>query len=256
MLIKFNGTDDNPLGRAITSSENSWLASLSTLGACIGALIYGALSSKFGRKTLLVSLGFPFLIFYLVMAWAKTIWLFYISRFFTGFGLGGVFTIIPIYSAELADVNNRGILGASMTVFVNIGMLIPYCVGPFIPFFWFHIVLAAIPAAYILLFIFFAPESPHFIIQKDHDAAEKILVKLRGSDEAARHLALIETELENVSNATLLEIFKTKSLCKALLIGLGGFTFMQLTGTVVVASYTQTIFETAGGNIPPEIGPI
>ncbi|KAK9884899.1 hypothetical protein WA026_009138 [Henosepilachna vigintioctopunctata] len=251
-----NKPNENPLGRVITSSENSMLASLNTWAACLGAMIFGSLTSYFGRKTLLIATGIPPLLAYLAMAWAEQIWIFYICRILTGISLGGAFSILPMYCGELADANNRGILGSSIAVFVNLGMLIPYTVGPYISFFWFHIILALIPTIYIPLFFFFAPESPHFLIKKSFSEAEAVLKKLRGRDDVSKILEDIRNEIENTSKGSVMDILNSKALRKGFLIGLGGFTFMVLTGTGIVASYNERIFKIANVGIPPELGPI
>ncbi|XP_044761624.1 facilitated trehalose transporter Tret1-like [Coccinella septempunctata] len=254
ILVKLNGTDDNPLGYIISKTENSFLASINILGAIIGSIIFGLLGTKYGRKSLLLFLGLPSLIFYLVMAWSEVMWLLLVSRFIIGLSLGGIFTILPIYCGEISEAKNRGILSASMTVFVNIGMLIPYALGPFMPYFWFHIVLAAISAIYILLFYFVAPESPYHLIKTDEDAARDVMMKIRNKDDVPYLLKEMKDNLKHNNSNT--DSFRSKAFRRTLIIGFGGFTFQQLTGTVIVATYSQTIFEDAGSSIPPELGPI
>ncbi|XP_044762074.1 facilitated trehalose transporter Tret1-like [Coccinella septempunctata] len=256
MLVKLNGTDDNPLGYVISKTENSFLASTNILGAVIGSVGFGLLDHTFGRKTLLLVLGLPSLIFYSVMAWCKVMWLLMVSRFVIGLSLGGIFTILPMYCGEVADAKNRGILSASMTVFVNIGMLVPYAVGPFIPYFWFHIVLATISGIYIVLFYFFAPESPYHLIKTDEDAARNVLLKLRNKEDVPQIIEEMRLSLKQTTDVSIMEILRSRGLRKTLIIGLGGFTFSQLTGTVIVATYSQTIFEESGTGISSDICPI
>ncbi|XP_045473457.1 facilitated trehalose transporter Tret1-like [Harmonia axyridis] len=256
MLIKLNGTDDNPLGYKISKTENSFLASLPTVGAITGSVISGFLASKFGRKTLLLIHAIPFLVCNLVMAWSKVIWLMFASRTIIGIGLGGIFTILPMYCGELAHSSNRGILSASTTVFMNIGMLIPYSLGPYIPFFWFHIVLAVIPAIFIVAFYLVAPESPYYLIKNDESAAEAVLMKIRDKASVPDLMTEMKENSKQTNDASIIDILKSRALRRAMIMGFGGFTFMCLTGTVIVASYSETIFKEAGGNISPEICPI
>lgn len=256
MLVKLNGTDDNPVGQPISKAENSLLASICILGAIIGSLSSGLVVGKFGRKTLLLLLGLPNVIFYLVMAWSKVVWLLIVSRVAIGLSLGGVFTILPMYCGEIADAHNRGILSASMTVFVNIGMLIPYCLGPYMPYFWFHIVLAIIPVLYMVTFFFSGLESPYYLINKDEQAAKNVLLKIRNKENVTQLLQEMKNNSEQTSDVSIMDILKSKGLRKAFIMGLGGMTFMQLTGTAIVATYSQTIFKQSGGSISPEVGPI
>ncbi|XP_044761588.1 facilitated trehalose transporter Tret1-like [Coccinella septempunctata] len=256
MLVKLNGTDDNPLGYVISKTENSLLASLNIIGSLIGSIIFGMLGQKFGRKSLLTFLGLPLLVFCLVMAWCKVYWLLLSCRFIIGIACGGVFTILPMYCGEIADANNRGILGASLTVFMNVGMLIPYCLGPFIPYFWFHIILAVLPAIYMVLFYVFAPESPYHLIKTDEDAARKVLLKIRSKEKVPQIIEEMKLSMKQTTDVSIMDILRSRGLRKAFIMGLGGFTFQQLTGTIIVATYTQTIFEEAGSGISSDLCPI
>ncbi|XP_045483512.1 facilitated trehalose transporter Tret1-like [Harmonia axyridis] len=256
MLVKLNGTDDNPLGYIISKTENSFLASITTLGAIIGSFVFGFLSSKFGRKTLLLILGMIFMICYLMMAWCKVIWLLFVGRMISGISLGGVFTILPMYCGELADASNRGILSASMTVFINLGMLTSYALGPYMSYFWFHIVLGVIPAIFIIAFFVVAPESPYYLIKTDESAAEAVLMKIRDKASVPDLLTEMKENSKQVNDASIKDILKSRALRKAMIMGVSGFTFMSLTGTVIVATYSETIFEDSGSDISPEVCPI
>ncbi|KAL3284252.1 hypothetical protein HHI36_018414 [Cryptolaemus montrouzieri] len=255
MVVKFNSTD-NPLGRVITSSESGWLVSLSMLGEMSGCLFFGSMASKIGRKTILTSIGFPFLIFYTVMAFAEKLWLFYIARFFTGLGLGGISTILPMYSFELSDSNKRGFFGSSMLVLTNIGLLLCYALGPFVSFFTFHITMAAMAAIYIPLIFLYGQETPHFLIHKDPLIAKKTLAKLRATEDISEEFHEIQEEVKKTSRISVLDLLKTKGFSKSFIIGLGLITFMQFTGTGVVMEYNQSIFQNVGGQLAPEVYPI
>lgn len=254
MLVKLNGTDDNPLGQKISNTENSLLTSIGVFGAIFGSLTSGALVSNFGRKTLLLILGLLNVIFFLVMAWSKVIWLLIVSRVVIGITLGGVFTILPIYCGEIANVENRGILGASMTVFLNIGMIIPYCLGPYMPYFWFHIVLATISAINIVTLFFFTSESPYHLIKTDEEEARKVLLEIRKKEMVSHIINEMKKNLQRTQDTSIMDILRSKGLRKAFFMGLGGFTFMQLTGSAILATYSQTIFEQSGGSISPKVG--
>ncbi|KAK9884900.1 hypothetical protein WA026_009139 [Henosepilachna vigintioctopunctata] len=257
MLPKLSQIEyDNPLGRVISSTENSLLASIAIFGLCIGSICYGLVSTLFGRKTLLISTALPVLIFNIVMAFAKTIWLIYICRFLTGFGCGGAITILTIYMGEVADANSRGAFGASMTMAMNIGMSISYILGPYISFFTFHITLSLLPAIYIPLMCLYVPESPSYLIKKDYEAAKYILRKLRGSNYDISILNSLKEESNQNSDSAMMVVFKSPGLRKAFIASLGASVCMQLTGISIISTYAQKIFTDAGGTIPPELCPI
>ncbi|KAJ8977232.1 hypothetical protein NQ317_003807 [Molorchus minor] len=126
-----NDSSENPLGRPITETEDSWLGSLLLIGAIFGPFPFSFIATKFGRKLSLLCIAVPHIISYTTMAFAKTIYLFYFGRLFGGLALGGGYTLLPMYIAEVSETANRGMMSLTLNVFWAIGNFIPYAVGPF-----------------------------------------------------------------------------------------------------------------------------
>ncbi|KAL3266534.1 hypothetical protein HHI36_010702 [Cryptolaemus montrouzieri] len=258
MLARFNQTDhDNPLGRIITHKENVILASLPMLAAAIGAPTFGFISKVWGRRKTLILLGFPLTIAYFVMAFAKVILLFFIARFLAGLTLGGVSMVLPMYCGELASPKNRGILTTANAVFINIGMLLSFCIGPYTTVLCFHIILAVLSLIYIPLVYIFSLESPFYLIQSDYTQAESVLKKLRGTYYEPRELEEIKEYVESTYGISVKHVLKDKSARKSLAIGFGLITFLMLTGNAPVVAYCQSLFDTSKDSIvSPEMSSI
>ncbi|KAL3269490.1 hypothetical protein HHI36_008557 [Cryptolaemus montrouzieri] len=258
MLAKLNGTTDNPLGRIISSDspEASWLGSLVTVGAIFGSFAFGMAAGKFGRKPVLIFLGFPFIISFLILAFCTNIWFFYFARAFSGFALGGVFTVIPMYSGEIADDSNRGLLGAAMNCFLTLGLLVTVCVGPYVSFMCFHIFLTVFPIIFIILFTLLCPESPYYLIKKDFRKAEESLRKIRGTYDVSKELSEIKENVEKAEGGSIMTIIQEAGLRKAFLIGAGLIFFQQFSGINVVLFYGTNIFQVASPNMDAALGPI
>ncbi len=96
-------------GVGIAASNVSGLAaSLYVAGACVGALIFGQLTDRFGRKKLfMVTLGVYLLATTLTAFSFSPLW-FYVCRFFTGFGIGGEYSAINSAIDELIPAKKRG----------------------------------------------------------------------------------------------------------------------------------------------------
>lgn len=255
MVEKLQGLEDNPLGRRISESETSLLASLSILGSVMSCIIISIFGSKFGRKTFLVSQGVIVLFSYLLMAWVTSVWLLYLYRFVSGIGVGCILTVMLIYFGELAEAKNRGMIGTSVTAAMNAGVLFSYTAGSYLNFFDFHIALAAISAIFTIIFFMFAPESPYFTIKYDKTKAKDVLAKLREEKNLDKSLNEIEESILHHHKVPFMEIFKSKASIKTFIIGIGGFTFRQLTGESIFVSYAQTFLKEAGDR-SPEKGPI
>ena len=85
---------------SLTAVEAGLLASAALFGMMFGAMIFGTLSDKLGRKTILICVtlfsGFTF-----IGAFARTNW-FAILRFIAGLGIGGVMPNVVALMTEYA----------------------------------------------------------------------------------------------------------------------------------------------------------
>ena len=95
-------------GIAITTAQIGDAAGVYIAGACAGALLFGYLTDRFGRKRLfLVTLGL-YLAATLLTAASFNVWWFFIFRFLTGMGIGGEYSAINSAIDELIPARVRG----------------------------------------------------------------------------------------------------------------------------------------------------
>jgi MFS family permease len=95
-------------GIAITTAQIGTAAAVYVAGACAGALFFGQLTDRFGRKKLfLLTLG-VYIIATLATAASWTAWFFFLCRFFTGAGIGGEYAAINSAIDELIPARVRG----------------------------------------------------------------------------------------------------------------------------------------------------
>ncbi|HEY4236774.1 MAG TPA: MFS transporter [Gaiellaceae bacterium] len=95
-------------GIAITTAQIGTAAAVYVAGACVGALFFGQLTDRFGRKKLfLITLGL-YIAATLATAASWTAWVFFLCRFFTGAGIGGEYSAINSAIDELIPARVRG----------------------------------------------------------------------------------------------------------------------------------------------------
>src|ERR1700730_12373169 len=95
-------------GIALDAAEVGSAAALYIAGACLGALFFGRLTDRFGRRNLfMVTLG-VYLTATIATAFAFAPWYFFIARFFTGSGLGGEYAAIASAIDEFLPARVRG----------------------------------------------------------------------------------------------------------------------------------------------------
>ncbi len=95
-------------GIAIATAQIGTAAALYVAGACVGALFFGQLTDRFGRKKLfLITLG-VYILATLATAASWTAWFFFLCRFVTGAGIGGEYAAINSAIDELIPARVRG----------------------------------------------------------------------------------------------------------------------------------------------------
>ncbi|WP_369374072.1 MFS transporter [Streptomyces sp. cg36] len=96
-------------GLAITDAQITGLgAALYVAGACAGALFFGWLTDRHGRKKLFLVTLAVYLAATAMTALSFSAWWFFLFRFFTGFGIGGEYAAINSAIDELIPSKYRG----------------------------------------------------------------------------------------------------------------------------------------------------
>ncbi|MEV6040933.1 MFS transporter [Nonomuraea sp. NPDC052116] len=169
-------------GLEITQAQVAGLAAaLYVAGACSGALFFGWLTDRFGRKKLFLITLVVYLAATLMTAFSFHAWWFFLFRFMTGFGIGGEYAAINSAIDELIPSHHRGRidiiingsywLGAAGGALLTVPLLsgLPVNIGWRVAF-----GLGVVLGLAILLVRRHVPESPRwlFIHGKEKEAEE------------------------------------------------------------------------------------
>src|SRR3954464_8587361 len=95
-------------GISITTAQIGQAAAIYVAGACIGALFFGWLADRLGRKKLFIIPLALYLVATVATAFSTTFLMFGICRFFTGAGIGGEYAAINSAIDELIPARVRG----------------------------------------------------------------------------------------------------------------------------------------------------
>ncbi|WP_372699527.1 MFS transporter [Arthrobacter sp. JSM 101049] len=96
-------------GIDITTAQASGIgAAMYVLGACLGALVFGYLTDRLGRKKLFMITLALYLAATACTGLATEAWMFYVFRFLTGAGIGGEYAAINSAIDELIPSKHRG----------------------------------------------------------------------------------------------------------------------------------------------------
>ncbi|GAA0274101.1 MFS transporter [Actinomadura nitritigenes] len=95
-------------GIDVTSADIGTAAALYVTGACLGALLFGQLTDRLGRKKLFIATLGLYLVATVATAFATDAWYLFLFRFLTGAGIGGEYAAINSAIDELIPARNRG----------------------------------------------------------------------------------------------------------------------------------------------------
>ncbi len=158
-------------------------ASMYVAGACFGALLFGQLTDRFGRKKLfMITLG-VYLVATFATAFSFAPWFFFLCRFITGMGIGGEYAAINSAIDELIPARHRGRIdiiingtywaGAAMGALLSVAAL-----HVFSPFLDWRVCfgLGFVLGLAILIVRRHVPESPRwlFIHGREREAEEVV----------------------------------------------------------------------------------
>ena len=95
-------------GITINAGQIGTAAAVYVAGACLGALFFGQLTDRFGRKKLFLLTLALYITATTATAFSFAPWFFYLCRFFTGAGIGGEYAAINSAIDELIPARVRG----------------------------------------------------------------------------------------------------------------------------------------------------
>ncbi|MFZ2014406.1 MAG: MFS transporter [Nocardioides sp.] len=191
-------------GLGMSSSDIGTAGAMYVAGACIGALVFGQLTDRFGRKRLfLITLAF-YICATLLTAFSMNVAWYFAARALTGAAIGGEYAAINSAIDELIPAKYRGRIdlaingsfwvGAAAGALLTIPLLDPTVVSASVG--WrLAFGLGAILAVGILLVRRHVPESPRWLfIHGREDEGEEIVrdIEREVHDETGRELAKVD----------------------------------------------------------------
>ncbi len=205
-------------GLGMSTADIGVAAAVYVSGACVGALVFGHLTDRFGRKKLfLLTLGL-YLLATVATAFSLNPMWFFICRFFTGAGIGGEYAAINSAIDELIPAARRGIvdlaingsfwLGTAFGASLSVLLLNPAFFAPGIG--WrLAFGLGAFLGLLILLVRRNVPESPRWMF-------------IHGRDKEADQLVRkIEDDVEEATGEKLSDVHETLKVRQRKSIGFG-----------------------------------
>lgn len=248
-----------------TGGYKGILASALPLGAVIGLPLIPYVNDNFGRRWCVMTGSLIMIIGSIIQGFAVNAPMYIVARLIIGFGLPYAIVAGSSLIGELAYPKERAVLTSLFNAAYFIGAITASGVTygtQLIPSDWSWRVpslLQLSPSLLQVIFIFFIPESPRYLISKDrHEEAFQTIVKYHAEGdensefakaEFAEIRATIATELEHARQSWL-DVVSTVGNRRRLLIGSLVGIMSQLSGNVVISYYLGDILRLVGFNDP------
>src|SRR5690242_16483044 len=189
-------------GLVLDASQIGTAAAFYVAGACLGALFFGQLTDRFGRKKLfMLTLG-VYIVATVATAFATTPLWFFVCRFFTGAGIGGEYAAINSAIDELIPARARGQVDIGINGSFWVGSLLGSLAALFFldtsifapDFGWrLSFAIGALLGVGILIVRRHVPESPRWLfIHGREEEAEQIVDSIEAEVREESHQELEE----------------------------------------------------------------
>nr|CAH7730983.1 unnamed protein product [Callosobruchus chinensis] len=235
----------------ITEEEASHLPTIPYVTVALSSPFVPILSDKFGRKYAALMSAIPYFISWILKAFSRSVYIFYVSQALQGISECIVYSAIPMYVGEVATPMIRGRFGSAISMFNYFGQFFVNVIGTCLTIQQSSLVGATVPILFFLVFCIM-PESPYYLIMKDQDIkAEKSLSWLRGTSDVNIELLQLKSDVDRQMSerGTWMELVTVAPNRKALIAGIFLRIAQQLSGMTVFFGYTKYIFEKSGSTV-------
>ena len=221
LIILFDGYDLAINGVALPLLMQEWglsavqagmLASTALGGMMFGAMFFGSLADKIGRKSVIMICIILFSGFTFWGGFASTPTEFGVLRFLAGLGIGGVMPNLVALTSEYAPQRMRSTLVTTMFSGYAVGGVMAALLGSwFTPTYGWQIMfwIAGIPLLLLPIIWKFLPESIIFMVKADkQEQARHVLTRLAPEANVTATTPLELSKAEVPESATVANLFK------------------------------------------------
>uniref|UniRef100_A0A6P7FVE6 Facilitated trehalose transporter Tret1-like n=1 Tax=Diabrotica virgifera virgifera TaxID=50390 RepID=A0A6P7FVE6_DIAVI len=242
----------------ISEEEGSYFSVISIVAVVILPVFLSLIVNQIGRKRLLLLTAFPYVTAYVLAAFSRNIWLFYLARLITGIGDCIAYTCLVVYIAEISSPQVRGTWGNAIVWSGFLGQFIINVLGLYCSVMVASLVCAVFPVIFLFIFVFM-PESPYFYLNKGQDEEAKVSLrrlkrKNNVEEEFSRLKEVMEKELKESGSWSDLVTHKTNR--RALFAAIFLRVSQIFSGIFTLGPYIQFIFLKSGTNISMELSTI
>ncbi|MBD9656141.1 MULTISPECIES: MFS transporter [unclassified Pseudomonas] len=256
LLLIFDGYDLFIYGVVLPVIMKEWgltplqagaLGSYALFGMMFGALLFGSLADKIGRKKGIAICFALFSVATIVNGFASNPTEFGICRFIAGLGCGGLMPNAVALMNEYAPKKMRSTLVAVMFSGYSLGGMLSAGVGIFmLPRFGWESMFfaAALPLLLLPVILYYLPESIGFLVRRgEHDKARALLNRLDPAQTLGADVQLTINERKG-AGVSVLELFRNGLAVRTLSIWVAFFCCLLM--VYALSSWLPKLMANAG----------
>ncbi|RZF45766.1 hypothetical protein LSTR_LSTR012938 [Laodelphax striatellus] len=253
-LAKASNSTTDPYNLTLTRDQISWFSSINLICVPLGCFLSGVLTQPFGRKPSMMALNVPFIVAWLIYHHASSVNMLYAALVITGFSGGVLEAPVLTYVAEITTPQLRGMLSATASMIVILGVFIQFIFGTFLHWRTIALVNVVFPVL-AMIALYGVPESPHWLMGKGRvEDAEKSLQWLRGWVEPHEvqvelsHLAkaIKSSNFDESQRKRSWHAFKEKTFLRPYFLVSMAFLFGHFCGMTTLQTFAVSIFAEMG----------
>jgi len=220
LIIVFDGYDLVIYGVVLPLLMDQWqlspvtagaLGSAALVGMMLGAMTFGTLSDRLGRKKMIVACVILFSVVTVINGFATTPWQFGILRFLAGLGIGGVMPNVVALMTEYSPKRSRSTLVAVMFSGYAVGGMMSAGLGIWIvPTYGWQVMfyLAVVPLLMLPLIIKYLPDSVSFLLRQGREDEVREILQAMEPTQTLSPSDTLSLPSAKGSKAPVLELFK------------------------------------------------
>ncbi|XP_051952045.1 solute carrier family 22 member 16-like [Xyrauchen texanus] len=150
--------------------EKEWLAKITQptfmLGVLIGALVFGDIADRIGRRPILMATSLCQFTFGIIVAFTGNYYLFVVMRFLLATVSSGYLVVVFVYVTEFTGIKVRTWTSMHVHAAFAVGIMVVALVGYLVRVWWIYQIILTLSTTPFLLYCWKFPETPFYLMAK------------------------------------------------------------------------------------------